>query len=306
MSLLAVLGLALAACQSGTPTPTPTGDGQDPITGQEATVESLQVMILESFPVQVHVLVSGYLPDGCVTLADISAEREGETFLLTLTTTRPGGDVACTEALVPFEETVPLDVTGLPAGEYTVLAGELAETFTLQMDNVLPDEDPAACPEPRVGYVRLEAVDREWGLGYCLLAPEGFFQEEGEDPHSWVLNGPNIPAAGGPEFLYGNLAVQIFPLEGASFEDFVEGQKAALAVPASAEPSEDELGQQTAVIVDAPVGDFRGRIIWAQYGDAVFQLVFSPLEPSLFPHVTEELEALYESALETWVFLDEG
>jgi hypothetical protein len=38
-------------------------------------------------------------------------------------------------AIVPFEETISLDVEGLPAGEYTVQYGDLYETFTLEQDN---------------------------------------------------------------------------------------------------------------------------------------------------------------------------
>jgi hypothetical protein len=37
--------------------------------------------------------------------------------------------------LVPFTETVPLDVASLPAGTYTVMAGGLTETFNLTVDN---------------------------------------------------------------------------------------------------------------------------------------------------------------------------
>lgn len=135
LSLLVLSGLILTACQPGTPTPTP-GGGQDIITGHEATVESLEVLILESFPVQVHAVVSGYLSDGCLSLAEITAERKGETFTVTLTTTRPAGEVACTQVIVPFEETIPLDVYGLDAGKYYVVAQEQTATFTLDVDNV--------------------------------------------------------------------------------------------------------------------------------------------------------------------------
>jgi inhibitor of cysteine peptidase len=45
----------------------------------------------------------------------------------------------CTQALVPFEESIDLDVRGLPAGTYTVdVHGETA-TFTLDVDNVLEE-----------------------------------------------------------------------------------------------------------------------------------------------------------------------
>ena len=42
------------------------------------TVESIQIMTLESFPVQIHVVAEGYLPDGCTEIDEINTEREGE------------------------------------------------------------------------------------------------------------------------------------------------------------------------------------------------------------------------------------
>jgi len=107
--------------------------------GQNATVESLEIIILESFPVRVEVLVSGYLPDGCTELDEITVEREGQDFILIVHTRHPTGDIACTQALVPFEETVGLDVVGLKAGTYTVIAQEQEATFTLDVDNEISD-----------------------------------------------------------------------------------------------------------------------------------------------------------------------
>ena len=46
----------------------------------------------------------------------------------------------CTEALVPYEQAVPLDVAGLPAGVYTVTVNGVSDTFELAVDNVLPTE----------------------------------------------------------------------------------------------------------------------------------------------------------------------
>jgi inhibitor of cysteine peptidase len=124
--------LILSACQ-----PSQTTD--DYTYGEHATVESLDIMMLESFPVQVEVRVSGYLPDGCTELDEITAEREGQEFILTVRTRRPTGDIACTQALVPFEETVALDVEGLEAGMYTVIAQEQEATFKLEVDNEISD-----------------------------------------------------------------------------------------------------------------------------------------------------------------------
>jgi inhibitor of cysteine peptidase len=109
--------------------------GNDVILTSDAVVENLSVMIMESYPVQVSVQLSGYLPDGCTTIKEVRSSKDGDTFTISIVTQRPGGDVACTMAIVPFEENVPLEVEGLPAGEYTVRVGELSETFTLEMDN---------------------------------------------------------------------------------------------------------------------------------------------------------------------------
>ena len=137
--MLLILGLLLAACQPPQVETPPAGD--DFIYGEEAVVESLEVVLLESFPVQAEAIVAGYLPDGCTELVDITAALEGNTFVLTLETRRPGGDVACTEALVPFEHSVDLDIQGLEAGTYTVIAQDKQSSFTLDVDNALPSED---------------------------------------------------------------------------------------------------------------------------------------------------------------------
>jgi heat shock protein HslJ len=89
---------------------------------------------MESFPVQVSVSVRGNLADGCTELEVIMSRRDGETFELDIQTSHSGQEV-CTEMAPLFEETVPLDVEGLPAGTYTVKVGDKTSTFTLDMDN---------------------------------------------------------------------------------------------------------------------------------------------------------------------------
>jgi len=45
-------------------------------------------MTLESFPVQIKVVAEGYLPDGCTEIDEITAEREGNTFNVNISTRR--------------------------------------------------------------------------------------------------------------------------------------------------------------------------------------------------------------------------
>ena len=140
MVLIVLSVTVLAACQAApTPTREPSQDNGDYIYGEEVTFESLEVLILESFPVRVQATVSGYLPDDCVVLDEISSGRDGLDFTLRAPTHRPAGDVECTEALVPFTETVELEVLGLETGVYTVHAQEQTATFELAVDNILEE-----------------------------------------------------------------------------------------------------------------------------------------------------------------------
>lgn len=148
IAFFALLTLSLAACTSGAqppasggdPTPTgpanptfPSGGGQ----GSTVYVDSIDILTLESFPVQMRAIVKGNLPDACTTISSASSQRDGNTFKIDIVTARPA-DAVCAQMLVPFEQTVTLDVVDLKAGSYTVTAGETTETFDLAVDNILP------------------------------------------------------------------------------------------------------------------------------------------------------------------------
>ncbi len=140
MAILLILLVIATACSTG-PGEEPTPDA--PVGGiieGEALITQIEVFILESFPVQVNVKLSGNLADGCTTLSDTTITYGENRFDIEVGTTRPA-DAVCTEALVPFEQTVALDVLGLKAGDYTVAAGGQTATFNLAVDNVMPDID---------------------------------------------------------------------------------------------------------------------------------------------------------------------
>lgn len=136
LGFILLAGILLSACQPMVPTDVPPVDDEYTY-GQNATVESLEILLLESFPLQAQAIISGYTPDGCTEIDEITVERDQQEFIINVITRRPSGDVACTQALVPFEETVDLDIEGLEAGTYTVIAQDQEATFTLEVDNTL-------------------------------------------------------------------------------------------------------------------------------------------------------------------------
>lgn len=99
-----------------------------------AILESLELQVLESQPVQVNAIVKGTLGDGCTKLNAIEQKRDGDTFTIDVTTIRPK-EAMCTMIAKLLNETVALDVAGLKAGTYIVAAGTLSQTFTLAADN---------------------------------------------------------------------------------------------------------------------------------------------------------------------------
>ena len=128
-ALATVVLVATLAC---TDKSVPTGGT---VTGL-ATVRSVDLAILESFPVQVHAMTEGFLADPCTSLDQITQSRDGERISVKMTTTRDA-DAVCIAVIVDFEEVVPLDVYGLPAGTYTVDVNGVTATFTLTVDNEL-------------------------------------------------------------------------------------------------------------------------------------------------------------------------
>ncbi|MFU8787468.1 MAG: hypothetical protein ACNA7G_00480 [Methylobacter sp.] len=107
---------------------------------QPATVESSEVLVVDSKPVQVFAKVSGYFPSGCYGLASINVRRRSvELFEVLINQVQLQTIAICTQALVPFSLTVPLDVYGLAAGTYQVSVHGGNHVFTLATDNNLPE-----------------------------------------------------------------------------------------------------------------------------------------------------------------------
>jgi hypothetical protein len=126
----------LTAINGQTPPGSP-GTEATPVTDL-ATVDSVEIRILESFPVQVQAVIRGSLPDGCTQIDQIAQTREGNAFSVTIATIRPA-DAICTQVLALFEKVIPLDVAGLSDGVYTVLVNGVSASFELTGGQTISD-----------------------------------------------------------------------------------------------------------------------------------------------------------------------
>ncbi|MCB0208953.1 MAG: hypothetical protein KDJ52_06475 [Anaerolineae bacterium] len=183
--------VAAAIQAPDTPEPsTPMGQSEDVIYN-EAQVQTAQVTLLESFPVQVNLIVSGQFSDGCTTIDEITQRRQDNTFFVNIITARPA-EAMCTEAIVPFEETVALDVRGLKAGDYTVVVNEVEQdTFQLTVDNAMPNEN-----QPAQGVLPTDDTVYEQvfipATGAAISAPIEWQRNDFE----WSPNPEGMPAIG--------------------------------------------------------------------------------------------------------------
>ena len=132
-AILGIVALAFAtACEDDDATPTPVG-GERVEVG--APVESFELLILESFPVQYRVAIVSGRPNGCHLFERYEVERaEGSTDIkITVWNTIPvGDDIACTEIYGTHEGSVSLGTDFDSGVEYTLTVGDQTETFIAQ------------------------------------------------------------------------------------------------------------------------------------------------------------------------------
>ena len=136
------IGLLCGACGPFVSPPAPgvtVTPGEDVVFG-EALVEEVSIVFLVSFPLQVRVTVSGYLPNPCSWVDQVTVDRVDRQFNVRLLRGSNAGEI-CIQVEEAFEENIPLDVYGLPAGDYTVDVNGVRAKFTFTQDNILEEAE---------------------------------------------------------------------------------------------------------------------------------------------------------------------
>lgn len=107
------------------------GDSDEGKASGNAYVSDAQLLIMESYPVQISLSVSGELPTPCHEFRyEISQpDAENQIFIEIYSLVEPGQ--VCVEVLEPFAENISVPVADLPDGVYTVYVnGELVGEFS--------------------------------------------------------------------------------------------------------------------------------------------------------------------------------
>jgi hypothetical protein len=107
------------------------GAGDEGKTRGNAFVNDAQLMIMESYPVQVSLSVSGDLPTPCNELRYTieQPDEENRIYVEVYSVIDPG--IMCTQVLDPFAVNISLPVQDLPEGTYSVYVnGELVGEFS--------------------------------------------------------------------------------------------------------------------------------------------------------------------------------
>lgn len=99
--------------------------------GGKADVQSVEAVVIQGQPIQVDAIARGTLPDaGCTTIAGASQSRNGNTFIVVLTT-KVNPNTMCAQVITPFEYVIPLDVSSLVPGHYIVDVNGVEGSFDL-------------------------------------------------------------------------------------------------------------------------------------------------------------------------------
>ncbi len=93
------------------------------------TILDVQAVMLESFPVQVHLQVRGEHPDGCDLPVIVEQERDGNTITVRVYREVPAA-VMCPMILRPYEDTIVLE-GGFEPGTYTLHVNDFMLEITV-------------------------------------------------------------------------------------------------------------------------------------------------------------------------------
>jgi hypothetical protein len=266
--------------------------------------------VLESFPVQVQATLGGHLPSGCSRITSVVQRRRGNDILvgIYLEVAAESCKVACSQERVSFEEHVAIQVEGLEAGTYNVRAGEARASFTLDVDNVVPEVDEADVgrdePAPAVRVASCPSV-KEGTLVYidetgsfCLLYPAGF-RVASPQASITVISVPEEDRGLSP-----SLTIMIGPGEGTSIDSLVAGLEERHA-NIDLNSYETTIDGERAVVVENVPGVAVTQQAFVVHDDLLYTFIAKPMGGDVSAEQIALVEEAWATTLASFTFLSQ-
>ena len=135
-----------------------------PVPGyQPVDVDRVKAEVGVGSPIPVQVTVTGTLPDTCAQIELLQQKQAGSNFNITISTV-PSNAEGCVKNSQPFEIMIPLNITNLPAGSYSVDVNGSRADFQMDTANTtssLPTVDSEITKED----IQVANVNVEIGVG---------------------------------------------------------------------------------------------------------------------------------------------
>ena len=130
---------------------------------QPVEVNQVQAEVGVGSPIPVQVIVTGNLPDTCAQIELMQQKQDGSHFDITLSTV-PSTAEGCVQDTLPFRIVIPLNITNLPAGSYSVDVNGVGADFELETGNTTSSL-PTADSVIRKDDIEVTSVNVEIGVG---------------------------------------------------------------------------------------------------------------------------------------------
>lgn len=101
-----------------------------------ALVHDIGLLMLPGLPLELSVEVQGDMTQSCLALEAPLVSRKDFVFTIAVAETPYDPHIQCFNPATDFVINVPIDVDGLPPGEYVVAVNGVEKRFTLGMDGV--------------------------------------------------------------------------------------------------------------------------------------------------------------------------
>jgi inhibitor of cysteine peptidase len=127
---LTVLLLILSSCLGvRADVPAPIDDAGSGMFKNYTVIENVDVLVLESYPMQLHLQVTGYQPDGCDLPVIIEQRREDNEIFVDIYREQSAA-MTCPAGTVPYEAKIPLE-DGFTSGTYTIHVNDFVTEITI-------------------------------------------------------------------------------------------------------------------------------------------------------------------------------